>query len=182
MCTKLYQDSRLFQFIQKIDQDAVASCIGSRCQYCGDKLDRGFYHRKPRGVPELLEKEFSVRPSFCCRGDGCRRRLTPVQLKFLGRKVYVSVVVLLVAAMTQGLSPKRLCTISRETKVPPRTVKCWLAFWQLIFTKSPTWLYQRGMFQPPIDEDQLPLSLLQKFTENSDCSKAIEQSLRLAIT
>jgi hypothetical protein len=182
MCTNLFQDSRLFLFIQEIDQDAAALASTSRCPACGGKLDRAYYQRKPRSVPDAFEEDFSRRPSFCCRQDGCRKRSTPVQLKFLSRKVYVSVVVLLVAAMTQGLSPARLCDITRLTKIPPRTIKRWLTFWQKVFTASRAWVYQRGNLLPPIDEQLLPLGLLERFLDScAACFPAICSILRLAI-
>ena len=114
MCTNLFKDSRIFNFIQEIDKDSEATASLRPCTHCNGKLDRSDYWRKPRGIPGEFEAAFSRRPSFCCRVDGCRRRATPLQLRFLSRRVYVSIVVLIAAAMTQGPSPKRLSVIEKE--------------------------------------------------------------------
>ena len=110
-CTSLFKDSRLFEFIQEINKDSESRVFNQASGHCSGKLDRASFRRKVRGVPIGFEDAFTLQPSFCCRVDGCRKRLTPVQLRFLGRKVYVSVIVLIAAAMTQGASPKRLCTL-----------------------------------------------------------------------
>jgi hypothetical protein len=162
MCTNLFQDSRLFEIIQRIDRDSEIKAGSQPCDRCRGKLDRAYFSRKPRGVAEGFERAFIVRPSFCCRVDGCRKRLTPPQLRFLGRKVFISVIVLLAAAMTQGPSPKRLCQIQRELGIAPQTLRRWLTFWREVFAVSNSWIYVRGNFIPPVDESQLPGSLLQR--------------------
>ena len=183
MCTNLFKDSRLFKFIQKIDKDSEANSFAQPCVHCGGKLDRAFFQRKPRGVPGQFEEAFSVRPSFCCRTDGCRKRLTPMQLRFLSRKVYVSIIVLIAAAMAQGLAPKRLCDIQRELGVPPRTVQRWLVYWRKIFPSKSAWRYRRGNIVPPVDETGLPSTLLLRLSAlHPTCHQAIITFLTIAIT
>lgn len=183
MCTNLFKDSRLFKFIQEIDRDMEATASKQACGHCQGRLDRAFFLRKPRAVPDGFEEAFSIRPSFCCRVDGCRKRLTPPQLRFLGRKVYVSIIVLIAAAMTQGLDPKRLCAIERELCIPPRTVGRWLVYWREIFTTTTSWAYRRGNIMPPIDETGLPGTLLLRLsTLHPSCHQAIITLLTIAIT
>ena len=69
-------------------------------------------HRKPRGRPLGLGPEDDWRLSFCCAVDGCRTRATPPSLRFLGRKVYLATIVVLVAIMREGAN--RLSGSSRS--------------------------------------------------------------------
>jgi hypothetical protein len=77
------------------------------CAVCGGKLHVAHYPRKPRGIRGSLDGSVKTRLSFCCATDGCRRRCTPPSVRFLGRKVYLGAVVILVMAMEHGLSAKR---------------------------------------------------------------------------
>src|ERR1700726_3419348 len=61
---------------------------------------RGHINRKPRGGPQ-----WDRRYSFCCAEEDCRRRLTPESVRFLGRRVYAGLVVVLMATMIHGLKP-----------------------------------------------------------------------------
>lgn len=183
MCTNLFIDSRLFEFIQEIEKDSESRAFNQACGHCNGKLDRASFRRKVRGVPIGFEDAFTLRPSFCCRVDGCRKRLTPVQLRFLGRKVYVSAIVLIAAAMTQGLNPKRLCDIQQELGIPPRTVRRWLVFWREIFPFKKAWIYQRGNVMPPIDESDLPLTLLLRLSSiQPSCHQALLTLLTIAVS
>ena len=68
-------------------------------------MHRAFYPRKPRGLFEAEWAE-SRRHSFCCGREGCRKRHTPSSVRFLGRRVYVGVVVV-VAALRHGVTAAR---------------------------------------------------------------------------
>lgn len=181
MCTNLLQDSRTFEFLQQIDRDTETQAGQRVCRYCGDRLHRAYYLRKPRAPGIDLSAEFCMRPSFCCRRDGCRRRMTPPLLRFLGPKVYVSIVVVLLAAMTQGPSAKRLCAIEAEIGIAPRTVRRWCHYWRKIFVTQSAWLYHRGNFMPPVDENGLPRTFWAKFEQSAqEKLAAVFQLLRLA--
>jgi hypothetical protein len=52
--------------------------------------------RMQRLVPPFLMTNH--RFSFCCDRDGCRNRATPPSVRFLGRKVYLGAVVMLISA------------------------------------------------------------------------------------
>jgi len=64
------------------------------CQFCGGRLDRADYPRKPRGLPEAAEPYFDRRFSLCCANQRCRRRTLPPSVRFLERHVYVGWVIL----------------------------------------------------------------------------------------
>ena len=182
MCTNLLKDSRTFEFLQEIDQDSENKAASDPCRFCGDRLHRAFYERKPRAPGLDLSVKFKIRPSFCCRRDGCRRRMTPALVRFLGRKVYVSIIVVLVAAMTQGASPKRLCKLQAELGISPQTVRRWSQFWRGAFTTQSAWRYQKGNFMPPVDEMGLPFTLLARLEQSlSDNFLAAIALIRIAL-
>jgi hypothetical protein len=86
-----------------LDRELAAEAKARGCPRCHGVLDVADYWRKPRGGPFALDDAYSRRLSLCCRRDGCRLRVTPPSVRFLGRRVYVSVVVLLCGVLQQGL-------------------------------------------------------------------------------
>ena len=103
-------------------------------------------------------------------------------LRFLGRKVYVSILVLLVTSMTQGPSPKRLCAFETEHGISPHTVRRWSRYWRETFVIQNAWRYHRGNLLPPIDEEGLPHTLLARLEQSAmDKLSAAIALLRLAI-
>ncbi len=98
MCHAFVSDSRFYQFLFHIDQEMANEAQSDGCAYCGDKLHVARYPRKPRGLRCALDESYELRLSFCCARDGCRRRCTPPSVRFLGRKVYLGIIVILVMA------------------------------------------------------------------------------------
>jgi hypothetical protein len=123
---------------------------------------RADYPRKPRGVTPQAEEAFSRRISFCCDRDGCRKRSTPASVRFLGRRVYVGAVVV-VACVLRQLSERSDVPV-REPEAPLRTVTRWRRWWQTGLVASALYHAERGRFMPPIATEQLPLSLLERFS------------------
>lgn len=160
MSHKLFTDARLFPLLDRLDADVVAESHAAGCLHCAGSVDHADYWRKPRGVMGMTTAAPARRPSLCCREDGCRRRETPPQLRFLGRRVYLSVVVVLVAAMCQGPSPSRLSAIERTLGVSRRTVRRWLAWWRAVFPASDVWRVRRAWLAPPMADAELPRALL----------------------
>jgi hypothetical protein len=64
------------------------------CFYCLGKLHRADYDRKPRGDPQ-----WDRRFSYCCAEADWRQRRTPESVRFLGRRFYAGLVVVLIATM-----------------------------------------------------------------------------------
>lgn len=89
---KIY--TAFFKLLREIDEEFAKSIKDKGCPKCGDVLDVSNYPRKPRGI-ELLEDGSDIRFSFCCRNDSCRQRVTPPSLRFLGRKVYIALIIIL---------------------------------------------------------------------------------------
>ena len=180
MCHRLLSDPRLFTFIQQIDADAVEAMRGARCSHCGGRLDRADFPRKPRGLPAGVVIDH--RASFCCSTDGCRRRRTPPQLLFLPGRVYVSVAVVLVAAMRQGPSPERLARLRDVVGVDRRTVSRWLSWWRDIFPQTPAGRQVQAAISPPVDPAALPGSLLTRLHALATSPfEAVASLLRLVI-
>lgn len=159
MCHAFLNDSRFYQFLFRIDQDIAAEVQAGGCS-CGGVLHSARYPRKPHGIRSVLDESFESRLSFCCATDGCRRRCTPPSVRFLGRKVYLGAIVVLVMAMEHGLSTKRRQQLIEQLDLYPQTLARWRRWWRKIFPASRCWQANRGRFIPPVDVSQLPGALL----------------------
>ena len=129
MLAALLADGRLYRVLQHFDEDLAAEQRAGGCLLCGAALHASSYPRKPRGVPRELIVEYGQRLSFCCARSGCRKRATPASLRFLGRKVYLAAVVVLITALRCGPTPARLQTLKELAGVDRRTVMRWRAWW-----------------------------------------------------
>jgi len=158
----LFQDARFHAALLDVDVMVAAAARLAGCADCGGRLHAAPYARKPRGGPDL-PREHSVRLSFCCAADGCRRRTTPPSLRFLGRRVYVETVVVLVAVLRHGLSPTRLRRLRELTGVSRWTVRRWCVWWRTSFAESLFWRVASAAFVPPPATALLPASLLECF-------------------
>ena len=161
---KLLVDGRLFKLLEKVDDDLAEEALEGGCEYCGEeKLHRGDYKREPRGGPG-----WDKRRSFNCAKEDCRKRKTPRSVRFLGRRVYIGVVVVLVSAMMHGVKPGRVERLRQELGIDERTLKRWREWWLETFVKSGFWKGACGRFMPPVDEKVLPLSLVEAFVANRE--------------
>lgn len=122
-----------------LDREIAEETQARRCG-CGGRLHRADFPRKPRGLPIGFDAELlSRRLAFCCDVDGCRTRALPPSVIWLGRRVYLGVVVLLGAALRNGASPERVRRICELTGASRRTVHRWVHWWLETFTETPTW-------------------------------------------
>ena len=167
MTHKLLTDSRLFSFVERIDRDAVTRVAAAPCPHCGGRLDRADFPRKPRGLPAGVGKIYERRPSLCCRTDGCRRRQTPRLVGLLSRRVYASVVVVLIAALCQGPSPTRMSALREAVGASPRTVRRWLVWWREVFPASDAWRRLQAALVPP-PNGPLPAAALTRLAPCDD--------------
>ena len=162
MWHRLLRDTRFYQLLTRCDDDRAAAIKAAGCP-CGGVLHWASFRRKPRGGPEGLGDEDERRCSFCCAEEGCRKRCTPPSLRFLGRKIYYGVVVVLVSAMRHGATPARMNKLRELIGVSRRTVERWRVWWRETFAESPLWRIARGAFVPPVERRLLPASLLERF-------------------
>lgn len=174
-------NSSLYGFLLKLDRDLSASVRAASCRSCGGRLHRASYRRKPRGGPEDLGEDYSLRESFCCAEDGCRRRTTPPSLRFLDRKVYFSVCVLLLAALRYGPSPRRVRELSQHYPVSERTIRRWQQWWRETFPQKPAWAALKGRLGG-VDESRLPCSLLDAFAHLGDLAERVVAVLRALLS
>jgi hypothetical protein len=165
----LLRDASFYQFLEQIDVDLADRARQQPCRFCGNRLHSANYLRKPRGLPADFQPGpgFCICYSACCRAEGCRRRHRAPSVRFLGRKVYLGVVVLLISAMRQGPSPPTAKELRGLLGVDLRTLARWRHWWQALFPASDWWRRQRGRFFPPVVEARMPLSLLAAFTGGS---------------
>jgi hypothetical protein len=163
----ILQDARLYALLQRVDGDLAEQARVSGCLRCGGVLHQARYPRKPRGGPAELDDAHSRRLSFCCAREGCRRRKTPPSVRFLGRRVYFGAVVVLVSALRDGLAPRRVRELRARLGVDRRTLRRWRQWWREAFVASRFWRVARGRWMPPVAEEALPGSLLERFAEPS---------------
>ena len=165
--TPLYQrllaDPKFHERILDFDRDRAEACRAAGCPDCGGPLHAANYLRKPRCWLIALGEEHNLRFSFCCAVDGCRDRATPPSLRFLGRKVYLATIVILISAMRNGLTEQRLGKLAEAIGVDRRTVARWRTWWLATFTLTPFWQARSAEFMPPVERDYLPASLLSRF-------------------
>lgn len=156
-------DIRFHDLLLACDQDLADTCRAEGCELCGGRLHSARYPRKPRGRACRLGPEHDLRFSFCCAVDGCRSRETPASLRFLGRRVYVAAIVVLIAILRHGATDARMERLSEVVSVDRRTVERWRSWWRRIFTATPFWQVARAQLMPPVDQAHLPASLLDRF-------------------
>ena len=171
MYHELPHRATFWSFLFSVDQDLAQSAREKACP-CGGRLHLANYARKPRGSAEDLPKDYDYRFSFCCERDGCRKRVTPPSVRFLGRKIYLFAVVVLVSAMRQGPSPRRVRELSQVFGADRRTIARWQVFWRERVPQTPFWKSARGWLRATAQSIVLPRSLLDVFLPGDDLCQA----------
>jgi hypothetical protein len=155
-------DREFFARLEEMDAAIAGAVKAEGCRHCEGPLHQGNYQRKPRGGLITGSGEaFRLRHSLCCGRRGCRKRALPPSVRFLGRRVYLEVVVALAVAFAQATaSVRRAVTASG---VPRRTLQRWAWWWREAFPRLPTWAALRARFVPPPPDDRkLPGSLYER--------------------
>jgi hypothetical protein len=158
----LPRSASFWSFLLAVDEDLAAETRKKGCS-CGGRLHSANYLRKPRGTPAQLPEPERLRLSFCCDRDGCRKRTTPPSVRFLGRKVYLGAIIILVSAMRQGPSPRRARELSALFDVDESTITRWQTFWREHFPQTPFWKVAHAGFITLGEIVSLPLSLVDAF-------------------
>jgi hypothetical protein len=153
--------------LPRIDADLAAKARAEGCLACGGRLDVANYPRKPRGADGLGD-EYGWRRSFCCAVDGCRRRCTPVSVRFLGRKVYLGAVVVLASALARGPSKTSVTKLSALLGITRRTLARWCRWWSTTFATSRFWESLRGRFVPAVEVVTMPASVMARIRSTGD--------------
>jgi len=71
-------------------------------------------------------------------------------VRFLGRRVYAGLVVVLMTTMIHGLKPGRIRRIREALQIDSRTLKRWRQWWLDNFVRSSFWKAGRARFMPPL--------------------------------
>lgn len=177
MYHELLRDATFWAFLFSIDQDLAEAAKANRCPTCGGALHCADYPRKPRGCRDLPD-EYRRRLSFCCARDGCRRRLTPPSVRFLGRKVYLGAVVVLISAMRQGPSRQRVRELTSLFGVSRETIYRWREFWNEHFPRTTFWKMARVELVPVFEIVHFPRSFVDAFVSGKNDSKGWGSLLR----
>lgn len=162
-----YHAGSFWSFLLSVDKDLAESARTRGCQ-CGGRLHCANYPRAPRSGLDHLPEEYHCRFSFCCDRDGCRKRVTPSSVRFLGRKVYLGAVVILISAMRHGPAPRRVRELSSLFGVDRATIARWQAFWRDHVPRTPFWRIARARIVPVVEIVALPLSLVEAFGCGND--------------
>ncbi len=158
----LPRSTRFWLFLLAVDLDLAETTRRQGCS-CGGRLHRANYLRKPRGTPVQLPEEQRLRLSFCCDRDGCRKRVTPPSVRFLGPKVFLGPIVILISAMRQGPTPRRTRELFTRFRANRRTIARWQVFWREHFPQTPFWKLARARLVPLVEIISLPYSLVDFF-------------------
>lgn len=161
------RDASFFELLRRIDVELAEETRLAGCP-CGGVLHFARYRRKPRGGPAELPPDCCVRESLCCSVDGCRRRSMPPSIRFLSRKVFFGIVVLLVPILRDGLTPRRFRRFAERLPVSRRTVQRWRRWWRETLPSTRFWRGARAELAPGTSEAVLPGSLLTAFSDIDD--------------
>jgi hypothetical protein len=130
VCHALLEAPKFSALLLRIDHELAEQTRSEGCR-CGGALHRADYPRKPRGCPRHLRPDYSSRLSFCCAQ--CRKRSTSKSVRFLGRRVYLALAVVLGQALG----------------VARRTLQRWRRWWRDQFPLTPLWRAACARFEIP---------------------------------
>lgn len=180
MSQSILQDPRLHKLLEVIDEELAHKAREGGCLHCSGRLDRANFKRKARGITGAGEACYESRQSFCCCRHGCRKRVTPTSVRFVPRRVYVSVVVVVATAMEHGVKPWRLSKLKQHLGVSRQTLLRWRAWWHSSFPSSEFWRTARGRFAQPVETKRLPASLLEQFVGSTQTAQLVRTLCFLA--
>jgi hypothetical protein len=89
-------------------------------------------------------------------------------VRFLGRKVYLGAVIVLMSAMRQGATPRRLGELSRLFGADAATIARWQAFWRDHVPTTPFWRVARARLLPVVEAVAVPRALVEAFCRTDD--------------
>ena len=178
MCQVYLSSSSFWSLLVRMDEDLAAEVRCTGCRACGGVLHSARYPRKPRGMGRrVLGEGYDRRLSFCCAREGCRRRTTPPSVRFLGRRVFLGAMVVMVTALSAGLTGQRVAALCEQFGVSARTLRRWRRWWLEDFVASSLWSGLRARLATPVTIERLPDSLLERCT-GDDPAQRLTQVLK----
>lgn len=167
MCHSDVTDPNFFAMLLLIDQQIALRVKDRGCEHCQSPLHCAHYLRKPRGIPESLKhnEAYLIRYSFCCSNPDCRKRHTPGSVRFLGRRVYLGVMVVLTSVLAD-------CDFANVTKfsISRQTRHRWTVWWNHSFLKRPLCQTLKGQ---QVNVTQLPKSWFDRLGGKNIADKLI---------
>ncbi len=174
----LLTDARFHNSLLDLDRLIAEQVRQEQCRYCHGNLYQSHFPRKPRGVPDGTHPDYPIRFSFCCATEGCRKRFTPPSMRFLSRKVYSSVVIILIFLLKPETDESRIETLNTllGSTLSVETLRRWRHFWIKDIPQTHTWkrlpVHQRL-------SQALPMSLLALFEASG--KQALIMGLKLIL-
>lgn len=89
-----------------IDIESAKKVKEQGCRHCNGRLHQANYPRIGFGTTAQIVPIYASRFSFCCAD--CRRRTTPISVRFFGRRRYVATLFILLCA-SRTLTPDDAC-------------------------------------------------------------------------
>jgi hypothetical protein len=89
-------------------------------------------------------------------------------VRFLGRRVYVGLVLTLVSQ--RNPTPRTMHPVLQALSISRRTLERWRQWWRADFRSTPLWQLGRARFVPPVVESELPESLRHRFEIADDAN------------
>ena len=94
-------------------------------------------------------------------------RATAPSVRFLGRKVYLGVLVVLITAMRQGPTRRGYAELKERFGVDRRTIVRWQMWWKEVFASSPFWRSARARIASLPKPREIPRALVLVFRAES---------------
>ena len=85
-----------------------------------------------------------------------------MSVRFLGRRVYLAVAVVIASAQRAG-SRGAASQLAQTLSVPVRTLERWRRWWQAQFPLTALWRGAGGRFMPPVAPGDLPGGAQERF-------------------
>lgn len=150
-----------------LDAHAAQQVRLGGCGRCGGPLYAAHYERKPRGLDSAAVQagRYDVRFSLCCGRQGCRARATPPSVRFLGRRVYVAIAVLVLSLRQAlaNLTAQALAVESAPQSPSWWTRQRWSRWWRCELWSLPWFVAQRALLPSALTPLAAPDCLLDGF-------------------
>ena len=162
MYHSLLTDARFHNSLVDLDRLIAEQVRQEQCRFCHGNLHQSHFPRKPRGVPEETHPDYSIRFSYCCGTEGCRKRFTPPSMRFLSRKIYSSIVIIIIFLLKPETDESRIEGLNRllDTQLSVENLRRWRHFWTKDIPQTHTW--KRLPLHQSLSQS-LPVSLLGLF-------------------
>ena len=184
MLQEIVRRRDFFILLHRIDEDLAQESRQKSCPHCQARLDQANYARKPRGETESLPQECMLRFSNCCSREGCRRRVLPPSVKFLGRKIYWACINLVAICLRQwrprGWTARK---VMMTLGIPEKTLSRWARYWREVFPATRQWQHLRGRVPVEVRDSDLPRALVASFLrQDATEQESLLRCLRFLVT